>query len=52
MKGIGFKKAHKLVMECGDDISKILKMVRREGRLSVPVDYEKTYEKALLTFKF
>jgi exonuclease 1 len=52
IKGIGFKKAHKLVMECGDDISKILKMVRREGRLSVPLDYEKTYEKALLTFKF
>ena len=52
IKGIGFKKAHKLVMECGDDISKILKMVRREGRLTVPSDYEKTYEKALLTFKF
>ncbi len=52
IKGIGFKKAHKLVMECGDDITKILKMVRREGRLTVPQDYEKTFEKALLTFKF
>ena len=36
IKGIGFKKAHKLVLECGDDITKILKMVRREGRLIVP----------------
>ena len=52
IKGIGFKKAHKLVFECGDDIQKILKMVRREGRLLVPADYEKTYEKAFLTFKF
>ena len=52
IKGIGFKKAHKLVMECGADISIILKMIRREGRLCVPPDYEKTYEKALLTFKF
>ncbi len=36
IKGIGFKKAHKLVLECGDDIQKILKIIRREGRLVVP----------------
>ena len=52
IKGIGFKKAHKLVFECGGDIQNILKMVRREGRLIVPMDYETTFEKALLTFKF
>jgi exonuclease-1 len=52
IKGIGFKKAHKLVMECGDDIQRILKLVRREGKLTVPLGYEKDFEKALLTFKF
>jgi len=52
IKGVGFKKAHKLVMECGDDIQRILKLVRREGKLTVPLDYEKDFEKALLTFKF
>lgn len=52
IKGIGFKKAHKLVLEYGSDISKILKFIRREGKLLVPADYERTYEKALLTFKF
>ena len=52
IKGIGFKKAHKLVLENGDDIQDILKVIRREGRLMVPNDYEKTYEKAFLTFKF
>ena len=36
IKGIGFKKAHKLVMECGEDIQKILKIIRREGRMVVP----------------
>jgi exonuclease 1 len=52
IKGIGFKKAHKLVLEHGADIKTILKVIRREGKFLVPQDYEKTYEKALLTFKF
>jgi len=52
IKGIGFKKAHKLTMEYGDDIQKILKFIRREGKFIVPQDYETTFEKALLTFKF
>lgn len=52
IKGVGFKKAHKLVSECGEDIRKILKIVRREGKLLIPADYERTFEKALLTFKF
>lgn len=52
IKGIGFKKAHKLVYEHGDDLKNILKRVRREGKLLIPFDYEKTFEKAFLTFKF
>lgn len=32
IKGIGFKKAHKIVYECGDDIKNILKKIRREGK--------------------
>ena len=53
IKGVGFKKAHKMVYECGcDDLKVILKKVRREGKLSIPNDYEKTFEKAFLTFKF
>jgi exonuclease-1 len=36
IKGIGFKKAYKLVYEYGNDISKILKFIRREGKLVVP----------------
>ena len=52
IKGIGFKKAFKLVFENGDDISKILKKVRMEGKHLVPPDYEVNFTKALLTFKF
>jgi len=52
IKGIGFKKAHRLVYEQGSDLKTILKKVRREGKLLIPQDYEKTFEKALLTFKF
>ncbi len=32
IKGIGFKKAHRLVHECGDDVQGILKKIRREGK--------------------
>ena len=52
IKGVGFKKAHKLVYETGDDLQSILKKIRREGKLLIPYDYEQTFEKALLTFKF
>ena len=52
IKGIGFKKAHKLVYENGHDITVILKKIRREGKQIVPKDYEANFEKALLTFKF
>jgi 5'-3' exonuclease len=32
IKGIGFKKAHKLVYENGDDVPQILRKIRREGK--------------------
>jgi exonuclease-1 len=32
IKGIGFKKAHKLVYENGTDVQAILKKIRREGK--------------------
>lgn len=41
IKGIGFKKAHNLVKEHGDNIEGILKRIRREGRQLIPFDYEK-----------
>ena len=52
IKGIGFKKAFKLVFEFGDDLNAILKKIRRDGKQLVPMTYEKDFEKALLTFKF
>ena len=36
IKGIGFKKAHKLVYEGGDDVKNILKRIRREGKFLIP----------------
>jgi len=52
IKGIGFKKAYKLVHEHGDDIGAILRKIRREGKFVIPQDYEENFEKAVLTFKF
>ena len=52
IKGIGFKKAFKLIHEYGDDLPSILKKIRREGKLIIPQDYEKNFELAMLTFKF
>lgn len=40
IKGIGFKKAQRLVFECGTDIKSLIKKVRREGKFLVPKDYE------------
>jgi exonuclease-1 len=40
IKGIGFKKAHKLVHESGDDVKNILKKIRREGKHLIPATYE------------
>ena len=52
IKGVGFKKAFRLVYENGDDLKNIVKKIRREGKLLIPQDYEKNFEKAFLTFKF
>lgn len=52
IKGIGFKKAHKLVYENGKDLNTLIKKIRREGKHLIPLNYEHTFEKALLTFKF
>jgi len=52
IRGIGFKKAYRYVYDHGDDISAILKKIRREGKFLVPMDYERNFERAMLTFKF
>ncbi|MFN9903264.1 MAG: hypothetical protein ACK55Z_31725, partial [bacterium] len=52
IKGIGLKKAHRLVYESGSDIKGLFRRIRREGKHFIPPSYEKTVEKALLTFKF
>ena len=52
IKGIGFKKAYKLVYDHGEDVSAILRKIRREGKYMIPPDYERSFERALLTFKF
>lgn len=36
IKGIGFKKAHKLVYENGNDFKTIIKKLRKEGRQVIP----------------
>ena len=40
IKGIGFKKAYKMIHEYGDDLPAILKKIRREGKLIIPPNYE------------
>ena len=52
IKGIGFKKAHRLVYETGMDIKGLFRRIRREGKFLIPQAYEETFQKALLTFKF
>lgn len=52
IKGIGLKKAYKLVHEHGDDIGAILRRIRRDGKFIIPIDYERNFEMAMLTFKF
>jgi exonuclease-1 len=55
IKGIGFKKAHRLVYEnCSDncDIANVFRAVRRQGKFLITADYEQNFLKAVLTFKF
>ena len=42
IKGIGFKKAHKLVYECGSDFKQIVKKIRREGKHLMPEHTRRT----------
>lgn len=44
IKGIGLKKAHKLVYEARDDVKSIFRRIRREGKHLIPATYEKTFE--------
>ena len=43
IKGIGLKKAYKLIYEHGDDLQSILKKIRREGKFMIPLDYERNF---------
>ena len=52
IKGIGLKKAYKLVSEMGEDVGAILRKIRREGKHIIPLDYERSFEMAMMTFKF
>lgn len=52
VRGVGFKKAYKLVQECGENLDEILQLIRREPKFVIPNNYEQNFEKALLTFKF
>lgn len=52
IKGVGLKKARQLVKDSGADIPAIMRKIRREGKYMIPLDYEESFQKALLTFKF
>ena len=52
IKGIGFKKAFRLIKECGCDLPAVLRKIRREGKYLIPIDYEQAFLRALLCFKF
>ena len=51
IKGVGIKKAHKLVKQ-SSDIREIIRLLERERKYVVPTNYEHDFEKAFLTFKF
>lgn len=54
IKGIGFKKAVKLVDDAGKEntFMEAMTALRDEGKVSIPSKYEKKFRKAFLTFKF
>ena len=54
IKGVGLKKAIKLVEDAGKDNTFLESMsaLRDEGKVSIPSKYEKKFKKAFLTFKF
>ena len=54
IKGIGFKKAVKLVDEAGNDNTYMEAMtcLKEEKKHEIPSKYDKKFRKAWLTFKF
>mmetsp|Transcript_10021 Transcript_10021/g.15209 ORF Transcript_10021/g.15209 Transcript_10021/m.15209 type:complete len:155 (-) Transcript_10021:1751-2215(-) len=54
IKGIGFKKAAKLVSDGGktDTFLESMTILRSDKKISIPSKYEKHFMRALLTFKF
>ena len=54
IKGIGFKKAIKLVEDAGKEntFMEAMTALREEGKVKIPSKYEKKFKKAFLTFKF
>lgn len=54
IKGIGFKKAVKLVEEGGADTTflEAMTILRSDKKVEIPSKYEKHFMRAFLTFKF
>ena len=51
IKGIGFKRAHKLIEE-NVTFDETLKALWKDNKIEVPDNYEENFVKAYLTFKF
>ena len=53
IKGIGLKKAHKMILEQKNgDIRPILEKITKDGKLEIPEAYAENFDKAIFTFKF
>ena len=54
IKGIGFKRAIKLVDDAGKEntFMEAMTALRDEGKVTIPRKYERKFRKAFLTFKF
>ena len=53
IKGIGLKKAHKMILEQKNgDIKPILEKIAKEGKLEIPESYVHKFNQAIFTFKF
>ena len=54
IKGVGFKKAVKMVEDAGkeDTFLEVMTIIRSDKKLTVPSKYDKHFMRAFLTFKF
>jgi exonuclease 1 len=54
VKGVGFKRAVKLVNDAGPDSTLLdaLAVLKEDSKLKMPKKYERKFDKAILTFKF